>query len=524
MFKLSDSLGFSQASQLLLPATLAFATAVAIASAIRISNLWINGKMAAAIGSDLSRKAYMLTLYQPYEVHLKTNSSIVISNITIQINKTVQSINALLQLVTASVVAAALFAGLLLIDAYIAIFSALLFGGTYLIMALRAKRELSVNGKKIVVASSELIKALQEGLGAIRDVVLDGSQNAYLKIYSEADRPSRQLSAKNAFIGLYPRYALESLGMILISFIGYFAFIQKGNALGVIPLLGTLALGAQRLLPALQQVYVGWTTLNSQKSAVINVLSMLALPMPALIEDPEKISFSRSVCLENVGFRYEQGQPYIINNLSLKIMKGESIGIIGKTGSGKSTLLDLLMGLLAPSYGRITVDGQDLHDSDNPHRLASWRSTIAHVPQAIFLSDTTIAENIAFGVLKDQIDVSRMKSCAERAQIAGFIESCPKGYESYVGEQGLRLSGGQRQRIGIARALYKQADILVLDEATSALDLKTEGHVMKSIDEKSCGYTMFIIAHRLSTISSCDRVIELSNNGPRYSRLQKLMQ
>ena len=195
-------------------------------------------------------------------------------------------------------------------------------------------------------------------------------------------------------------------------------------------------------------------------------------------------------------------------------MKGESIGIIGKTGSGKSTLLDLLMGLLAPSYGRITVDGQDLHDSDNPHRLASWRSTIAHVPQAIFLSDTTIAENIAFGVLKDQIDVSRMKSCAERAHIAGFIESCPKGYETYVGEQGLRLSGGQRQRIGIARALYKQADILVLDEATSALDLKTEGHVMKSIDEKSCGYTILIIAHRLSTISSCDRVIELSNNGP----------
>lgn len=510
---LANAMGLVQASQLLLPATLGFVIAVVIASSIRILNLWMSGRISAAIGSDLSCEAYMRTLYQPYEIHLKSSSSVVISSVTTQIGKTVVSINALLQLLAAAVVAAALFIGLISVNASVAISSAIVLSIAYSILALTARRELSANGKRILFASSQLLKAVQEGLGAIRDVLLDGSQQVYLKIYSQADRPARQLNAKNVFIGAYPRYALESLGMVSIALIGYFIVQQKGSSVGVIPLLGTLALGAQRLLPALQQVYSGWSVLNAQKPAVIEVLSRLALPMPPSSESIEKISFSNSICLENVSFLYDNDPTYVLKCLSLRINKGESVGIIGETGSGKSTLIDLLMGLLIPTSGSIYIDGQDLHDPNHPHRLTSWRANIAHVPQAIFLSDCSIAENIAFGVPKDQIDMARLKKSAERAQIDGFIENSLRGYETIVGERGLRLSGGQRQRIGIARALYKQAQILVFDEATSALDSRTEEYVMKSIEEISTDHTMFIIAHRLSTIARCDRVIQLSGSG-----------
>lgn len=507
----STQLGFTQASQLLLPATLAFGVAVLLAAIIRISNLWVNGRFAASVGADLSFEAYRCTLYQPYEVHLKSSSSDVISCIVVNINKTVNCINSFLQLMASTVVAAALLFGLLLIDAQVAIVSVIIFGSAYWVLAFTARRELSSNGKKIVVASSQQLKALQEGLGAIRDVLLDGSQQSYLKIYSQADRPQRILSAKNKFIGSYPRYAFESLGMVLISVAGYLVVSQRGSGVGVVPLLGSLALGAQRLLPALQQIYHSWATLNAQKSAIMQVLAMVNLPIPSLIKGNKKMPFLGYISFDKVNFAYAVDQPAVINELNLKIYKGESIGVIGSTGSGKSTLLDLLMGLLAPTSGRIMVDGTDLNDDAHPSRLASWRSTIAHVPQTIFLADMSIAENIAFGVPKEQIDRDRLVLAAKYAQISAFIESSSNGYDTFVGERGMMLSGGQRQRIGIARALYKQANVLIFDEATSALDNKTEADLMEAIQNLSENLTLIMIAHRLSTVKNCRRVFEVKN-------------
>ena len=185
--------------------------------------------------------------------------------------------------------------------------------------------------------------------------------------------------------------------------------------------------------------------------------------------------------------------------LNLQIRRGERIGLIGSTGSGKSTTVDLLMGLLEPTAGRLLVDGVDIHDPEHPENLVAWRASIAHVPQSVYLADGTIAENIAFGVNRDQIDLALVKQAAARAQIDSFIESNPDGYESFVGERGIRLSGGQRQRLGIARALYKKASILVLDEATSALDTRTEETVMKTINSLSDSLTVIMIAHLLST-------------------------
>lgn len=436
---LAVQLGFTKASNLLLPTTLGFAAAAIFAAFIRLFNLWLNGRLAAAVGSDLSCEAYRRTLYQPYCVHVQRNSSAVINSITVQSNQTVAAFAAMLQLLTGSVVAMGLLIGLLLIDAKVAISASALFGVAYGSLAIATRRELRANGEKITQASTLQIKALQEGLGAIRDVLLDGIQNTYLLIYRQADRPQRQLQAKNFFIGAFPRYALEALGMVTIALIGGMLVLQNGSGPSVIPLLGALALGAQRLLPALQQIYSGWAALNAYNAAIQALLVILNQPLPSHLDVMEPMSLSDGICLRDVHFSYGPGQPDVLRGLNLEIRRGERIALIGSTGSGKSTAVDVLMGLLEPSSGQVLVDGVDLCDSN---RLAAWRASIAHVPQNIYLADSSIAENIAFGVPKHLIDLSQVKRAAERAQISSFIESSLDGYASFVGERGIRLSGG----------------------------------------------------------------------------------
>ena len=299
--------------------------------------------------------------------------------------------------------------------------------------------------------------------------------------------------------------------MVLIALLGCLVVLQLGSGTAVIPLLGAMALGAQRLLPALQQIYSGWAVLKARNAAIKAVLTMLNQPLPPHVCAVEPLNLRESIRLEGVQFRYSSEKANVLQELNFEIRCGERIGIIGSTGSGKTTTVDILMGLLEPTCGRVLVDGADLHDPDHQERLPGWRAAIAHVPQNIYLADNSIAENIAFGVPTQQIDIDRVKQAAAQAQIASFIEASQDGYQTFVGERGIRLSGGQRQRIGIARALYKQARVLVLDEATSALDIATEQAVMDSLNHLSNKLTIMMIAHRLSTVRRCDRVIKLDN-------------
>ena len=504
------AVGFTSSNQLLLPASLTFALTAVLAALVRLMNLWLNVRLAAAVGSDLSCEAYQRTLYQPYSVHVQRNSAAVITGITNHIALTVNALNNTLQLTTSAVVAAALLTGLLVIDAPIALCTAALFGGAYGVLAITTRRELTRNGKKIAEASTHQIKALQEGLGAIRDVLLDGNQSTYLQIYRQADHPQRKLQSKNGFLAAFPRYALEGLGMVAIALLGGILVSQRGSGGAVIPLLGAMALGAQRLLPALQQVYGGWASLNTHNAALEGVLEILSQPLPLYLSKAEPLQLQQGIRFERVHFRYQPDQPDVLRGLNMEIRLGESIGLIGSTGSGKSTTVDLLMGLLLPTAGRVLIDGVDLHDPYRSERLAAWRAAIAHVPQSIYLADSSIAENIAFGVRRHQIDLARVKQAAAQAQIASFIETTSEGYETFVGERGIRLSGGQRQRIGIARALYKGVKVLILDEATSALDIATEQALMDSVNKLSKELTIIMIAHRLSTVQHCDRIIRLA--------------
>ena len=295
---LAPHVGLTAATQLVLPATLVFVAATVFAALIRLSNLWLNGRLAAAVGSDLSCEVYRRTLYQPYAVHLQRNSAEVITSTTTHIAQTVSALNSLLQLITSSVVSAGLLLGLIAIDAPVAICVALLFAGAYGILAKTARLELRRNSRKIADASIQQLRALQEGLGAIRDVLLDGSQPAYLKIYRKADRPQRLLKAKNNFLGAFPRYALEALGMVAIALLGGFMVLQRGSGAAVIPLLGALSLGAQRLLPALQQIYRGWASLKANNAALQAVVTMLNQPLPPQVIVNEPLSLQEVIRLE----------------------------------------------------------------------------------------------------------------------------------------------------------------------------------------------------------------------------------
>lgn len=504
-----QTLGITSAADLVLPLTIAFAVAALVAGGLRLLLLWVSIRLANAVGADFSIEVYRRTLYQPYHVHVDRNSSEIISGITNKIEIVTKVLISVVTVTTSVVLFVAILLTLLIINPVVASVSMLVFGVSYGMIAWQTRHRLMRNSQCIAQEHSRVVKILQEGLGAIRDVLLDGTQSVYCDSYSKAVQRFRRANSENNFINQAPRYAMEALGMVLIAGLTFVLSRQPGGVGAALPLLAALALGAQRLLPLLQQVYANWSNLTGSYGPLVDVLKLLdqALPEEAGQPASEPLAFHDTICFDNVNFHYGNNGPQVLNNINLTIPKGTRVGFIGSTGSGKSTALDLLVSLLRPTQGKILVDGQTINGQ---HRRA-WQRTIAHVPQSVYLADGTIAENIAFGVPPEQIDFDRVRQAARKAQIEEFIESRPEGYSVLVGERGIRLSGGQRQRIGIARALYKQATVLVFDEATSALDNVTEQEVMCAIENLNRDLTILIIAHRLTTLRHCDTIIQLEH-------------
>jgi len=503
--------GLTEPNQLLLPLTITFGLAAIFSGSMRILLLWTSTRLSFATGADLSISIYRRTLYQPYAVHCARNSSEIINGISTKVNLTIGVINSILVIFSSTFLLMGILIALISVDPLIAIAAFGGFGIMYAIIIKLTHERLLKNSVINARESTNMIRSLQEGLSGIRDVLIDGSQEAYCQIYTNADWSYRRTQSILNLIGTCPRFIMEVIGMLLISFLAYMLAKQPDGIAKAIPVLGAIALGAQRLLPVLQQTYNSLTIIKGNQVSLQDTLDLLDQPMPKNISNltTEFMPFKFSIELKNIDFQYNSNLPLVLRKIDLNIGKGKRIGFIGATGSGKSTLLDIIMGLLQPSAGTLEIDGIAI-DASNQR---AWQAHIAHVPQTIFLADSSIEENIAFGIPKASINTERVKEVAKQAQIAEYIETLPNQYETNVGERGIRLSGGQRQRIGIARALYKKADVIIFDEATSALDNETEQAVMQAIENLSKDLTLLIIAHRLSTLKNCTMIVELSEGG-----------
>ena len=502
-----DMLEIKIGGDLIIPITILFAISCMISGLLRMILIWFGAKFGNATGADLSVKVYSQTLYQPYEAHLTRNSSDIISATTQKTNIATSFLIAAINLLMSLVIFVSIMLTLFFVDPMVTIISAVIFGFSYLAIANLTRHIVSRNSLMLALEQTRLIKLIQEGLGSIRDILLDGSQKIYSKAYHNSITKLQHGTSQNIFVVAAPRCVMETLAMILIAILVIFVKYQSGNTGAILPLLGILAIVAQRSLPLMQQIYGGWTTMLASRASLADVLDLLDQSLNLYTTQPKRkaLALNKNIIFDDVCFRYSNKSSWVLQGVNFLIPKGSRVGIVGATGSGKSTLLDLLMGLLDPSQGQILIDDKPLKLG---HKVV-WQRAIAHVPQSIFLADISIAENIAFGIPFEEIDLNRVRKAAQHAKIDEFIENQPEAYSALIGERGVRLSGGQRQRIGIARALYKKASVLILDEATNALDEKTEKEVMQEIETSNPNITIFIIAHRLSTLKNCTQILEL---------------
>jgi ATP-binding cassette subfamily B protein len=504
-----DYLSVHNSSELVGVLTVAFVISIAFAGMIRLILNWFQITLSNTIGADLSIDIFQRTLYQPYLNHVSRNSSEIISTITLKTDAVIAyAIMPILTITSSSLMLAAVLIALLAINPFIALTLFFGFSIVYISIARIAKLRLTQASALISAKQPEVIKILQEALGGIRDIIIDGTQEIYIAAYRKGEIPLRKALANVQFLSHGPRFIIEALGAILIAVIAYILNMRSEGLASSIAVLGALALGAQRMLPVLQQGYSAITLMRGGRISVQDALELLEQPMPVheLNYLTPDVTFNNEIRFENLSFRYPTSGQNVLSDLNFSIFKGSKVGIFGKTGCGKSTLLDITMGLILPTDGLMFVDGCVVNEAN----MSAWRKKISHVPQFIYLADASILENIAFGVNKNSIDMDNVEESVKNAGLEELILSLDEKYETVIGERGVRLSGGQRQRIGIARALYKKANLIVLDEATSALDADTENFVMNSMGKLDKEISILIVAHRISTLKQCDIIFEIS--------------
>jgi ATP-binding cassette, subfamily B, bacterial PglK len=486
---------------------LVFCSVAVITGIIRIMLAWGGQKYVFAIRRDIGVALYDRMLHQPYMFHVGVNSSRILASLEHVPRLASGMLTPMLQGSIALVIGIFVVVGLVMLSPFAATVAILGFGLIYGGLSLTTGRSLRKNGEILAKKGRERLQTVQEGLGGIGDVLLDNTQAVYVRKFARIDGELSDAQGSNALVAVTPRFVAEAMGVILMVALALTLSRQVGGAAASLPILGALALGAQRLLPLMQQTYFGWASVLGHRSLFFEIVGLLQRPVPNRRATEALAPFHSNISLRGIAFDYSSDRHFALTNVSLDIPKGSRVGFVGKSGSGKTTLVNILMGLLEPTSGEMRVDGQLLTAANKQ----SWQRQVAHVPQFIFLTDGSITENVAFGVPANEIDFDKLRHVCGLADIAEFIDSLPKGYSTPVGERGVRLSGGQIQRIGLARALYKDATVLILDEATSALDDATEANIIEAVQRLGRNYTVLMIAHRTTTLRECDIVHKLDS-------------
>ena len=510
IFKIIDFLNLNNKNLLAL-STFIFIFSSIFTAAFRLLNLWLNGVLSGRITSDISYKVFLNSINREYKDYVQDNSSNVVNKLSLSINGLVNVLGYIFNLFSSVIIIAIIFIGLCYINYSISLLSIFLFGLTYYFLLNKSKKFLSKNSVFILRNGEKQLKLIQEVHGAFREIIINANQQFFLKKYKNIDYPMRYKLAQNRFISSSPKFILENIGFI---FLATLALVLSSKSQNMIPLLGIFALAAQKILPSMHLIFQSLTGIRSNSAYISDIFESFHKNNQAarnFTGDKNKITFKDSIEIRNLSFRYTKGKPYTLKNINFHIRKGDHLGIIGKTGCGKSTLIDILMGLIKPNKGNIFIDGVKLFDNQSASKVNCWWTKISHVPQHIFLIDGSILENIVLGIDNDKINMEKIFEVIKKAKIDEFINDLENGIHTKIGERGILLSGGQIQRIGIARALYKDSELIIFDEATSALDIRTEKSLVHSLNNLRKDITVITITHRLSTIKDCDKIIEINN-------------
>lgn len=505
------TLNIVSAEKLVLPIATIFVAISLISGITRLALLWAQTKISLGIGADLSVEVFRKTLYQQYEVHTQRNSSEILAGAQKAKDLVGTYIQPILTIVSTLVILLGVLLSAMIIFPLLTLSCMAIFTFSYIIIAKTVKKRISENSRTYAKNQTKTTKIVQEGLGGIRDVIINESQKAYVKEYEQSFIPMQNALASNQIIATIPRYMIETIGMVLIATVAVLYSVRDGGVSGAVPILGALALAAQRLLPMVQQLYGAYVTIKGFRNSNRDAVELLEQKINDhnKLNEIEAIKFEKEIRLRDVGYKYPGNNDWIFRGVDLIINKGDRIGLVGKTGAGKSTLMDIIMGLIMPTEGAMYIDGKEVDERN----IAAWRKNLSHVSQSVFITDDSIKNNIRLGGRNESEDKIKLEQAIIDAKLNDFVNKCEHGLETTIGERGIRLSGGQLQRIGIARALYRDKKVFLFDEATSALDSETESEIVSNIEKMGEDITIIMIAHRQHTLKKCGQIYSVTQDG-----------
>jgi len=506
---LYDFFGFTSAPHFIIFLGLLALAMLVLADSAGAFTTWLSAKVVEKVRARIAQVLYEKYLDSPYEFHLNNNSATLSNNLFTLVDRFTKGyILQGMQLSSNAISIAAILGFIIYLNPLLALITAVSLGSVYAVIYLSVKKTLDRNSKLVTKSLESAYRLASESFGGIKDIKLKGNERVFKQLFFPRLLDQAKCDAAIQCISTLPKYALEIVAFGGIILLMLSMIIAGKNTATIVPLISAYVYAGYRLMPAMQKLFLGVSNFKMSIGPLDAIYKSISgykpLPESMAEKEIEKIRFEKTFDIKQISYQYSGYEKRVLKNINISVKHNQIVGLIGSTGAGKTTLIDIILGLLKPSEGMLSVDGVDL---DSPEKIAAWQKGMGYVPQFIFLSDSTIRENIAFGEDPAHIDPTRIEYAAKVAAIHGFIEDeLPEGYDTVVGERGVKLSGGQIQRIGIARALYRNPSVLVLDEATSSLDSQTEAEVMQAIYNMKDKITIIIIAHRLSTVACSDKV------------------